>query len=100
MSGSQANGFQRGDRVLSLGAREVRFRLTLGALAEICTRLHTWTPHELAVAIRAGDPKDLDALITALLRPVHGEGARSFARAVPPAPAARIIADMFEEAFA
>ena len=97
---SYQSSYQPGDRVISVGGREVRLRLTLGALAEICDRLGTRDTGELAERLARAEPADIDTLALCLLRPVHGESAQALARALPPARTAPLIAALFEEAFA
>lgn len=88
-----------GDRLVKAGSRELRLRLTVGALAEIDSRLGIQGPVALSERMRSLGPDDLDHMLCALLRPVHGEGAPALARSVPPVQASRAIADLFEEAF-
>ena len=93
-------GYQRGDARLVLGARELGLRLTLGALADICDRLGVDGAPALAARLRKPSSADIDALVVALLRPVHGAAAPGLARLVEPYRAAPLIGRLFEEAFA
>lgn len=92
--------FQRGDAIVKVGARELVFRLTLGAFAEICERLGTADVGELSRRLRQPGPDDLLSLTVCLLRPSHGAGAQALALSCPPDSAAPAIAKLFEEAFA
>ena len=93
------SGYQRGDARLEVGARELTFRLTLGALADICDRLGVDDAPALAARLRRPTPADIDAVALALLRPVHGASAPGLARLVEPSRAAPLIGRLFEEAF-
>ena len=92
--------FQRGDVLVKVGARELVFRLTLGAFAEICERLGTSRVDELAHRLRNPSPADLLSITVCLLRPSHGAGAQALALSCPSHSAAPAIARLFEEAFA
>jgi len=91
--------FQPGDKTIAVGGREIRLRLTLGALAEICDRFGTSDTAVLAARLQTPSRADLDTLTLCLLRPVYGEGAQGLALALPPARSAPLIATLFEEAF-
>ena len=92
--------YQRGDVIVKAGARELVFRLTLGAFAEICERLGTTNVDELASRLRNPGPADILSITVCLLRPSHGAGAQALALSCPSDSAAPAIARLFEEAFA
>ena len=91
--------YQLGDVIVRAGARELTFRLTLGAFAEICSRLGTTEMAELARRLKRPTEADITLITVCLLRPSHGAGAQALALSCPPGSAAPAIARLFEEAF-
>ncbi len=100
--------FQRGDIHIILSGRSYALRLTLGALAEISSRLSVRGPQELSLRLRKLSPADGRVLLACVMRPclspLVGSAAiaepaadfspRDIARALP------AICQLFEEAFA
>lgn len=97
-------GFQRGDQRLTLQKQTYGLRLTMGALAEITSRLSARGPQELSLRLRSIDVAEGRVLLACVMRPCLPLGAdvtglaASFseddiARVMP------VICRLFEEAF-
>lgn len=96
--------FQKGDQLISIGTSSVTLRLTIGALAEINSRLGASGPQSLSGRLRRFTPSQGRELLACLMRPnspLPGSADRSaalisdadIARAMP------AICRLFEEAF-
>ena len=96
--------YQKGDQSVSLGTSSVTLRLTMGALAEITSRLGASGPQSLSGQLRHLNPAQGRELLACLMRPCSplpesaDRSAASFtdgeiARAMP------AICRLFEEAF-
>jgi len=62
------SGFQNGDYIYAHNGQTVHLRLTLGALAEICSRLHVEDISELSTRIRSADKEIMIIVFNALSR--------------------------------
>ena len=91
--------WQAGDIRLAAGNRELVFRLTLGALAEICDRLGTRSVRTMTQRLARATPEDWRGVAVACLRPVHGEGAGALSRTLSAGRIAQTTIQLFEEAF-
>jgi len=97
-------GYQCGDQLVTLQKATYGLRLTMGALAEITSRLSAKGPQELSLRLRVLNAADGRALLACVMRPCLPLGAdvtglaASFseddiAKAIP------VICRLFEEAF-
>ena len=97
-------GFQRGDQRVTLQDKTYGLRLTMGALAELTSRLSANGPRELSLRLRSINAADGRVLLACVMRPCFPLGAdvtglaASFseddiARVMP------VICRLFEEAF-
>lgn len=99
--------FQRGDVPITLSGQDYILRLTMGALAEISSRLSVRGPQDLSLRLRNLSPADGRVLLACVMRPclspladghagaalaVHFT-AQDVARAMPS------VCQLFEEAF-
>ena len=62
------SGFQNGDYIYAHNGQTVHLRLTLGALAEICSRLNVEDISELSTRIRSADKEIMIIVFNALSR--------------------------------
>ena len=62
------SGFQNGDYIYAHNGQTVHLRLTLGALAEICSRLNVEDISELSTRIRSADKENIIIIYNALYR--------------------------------
>ena len=62
-------GFQRGDQRLTLQKQTYGLRLTMGALAEITSRLSARGPQELSLRLRSIDVAEGRVLLACVMRP-------------------------------
>ena len=90
--------FRKGDLIVSFEGRQLYLRLTLGALAEICTVLGSQNPRALAEQIKTGERSKVIAIIQALARPMQPEPVD--VSTLETRVALDAIADIFEAAFA
>ena len=68
-------GFQRGDQRLTLQKQTYGLRLTMGALAEITSRLSARGPQELSLRLRSIDVAVGRVLLACVMRPCLPLGA-------------------------
>lgn len=90
----------RGEAAISIGGREIKLCLTLGALAEIETAFGCASLAELQVRLRALSGAELQTVLAILMR-AAGLGADEVATLCESAPAglaARAVADAFHAA--
>ena len=97
-------GFQRGDQRLTLQDQTYGLRLTMGALAEITSRLSASGPQELSLRLRSMSVAEGRVLLACVMRPCLPLGAdvtglaasfsdEDIAQAMP------IICRLFEDSF-
>ena len=97
-------GFQRGDQRLTIKDQTYGLRLTMGALAEITSRLSASGPQELSLRLRSIDVAEGRVLLACVMRPCLPLGAdvtglaasfsdEDIAQAMP------IICRLFEDSF-
>jgi len=96
-------GFQAGDGAVSISGKAVTLRLTLGALAEISTRMSLFGPDALMQGLRALQPEDGRLLLECLMLPdlPHGD-ARALAAELTMQEIAALlpaVCEIFEQAF-
>ena len=100
--------FQRGDIHITLAGQSYGLRLTMGALAEISSRLSVRGPQDLSLRLRNLSPADGRVLLACVMRPCLSPLAGSAALAEPAANFSRqdivralpAICQLFEQAFA
>ena len=68
-------GFQRGDQRLTIKDQTYGLRLTMGALAEITSRLSASGPQELSLRLRSIDVAEGRVLLACVMRPCLPLGA-------------------------
>ena len=97
-------GFQRGDQRLTIKDQTYGLRLTMGALAEITSRLSANGPQELSLRLRSMSVAEGRVLLACVMRPCLPLGAdvtglaasfsdEDIAQAMP------IICRLFEDSF-
>ena len=97
-------GFQRGDQRLTIKDQTYGLRLTMGALAEITSRLSASGPQELSLRLRSMSVAEGRVLLACVMRPCLPLGAdvtglaasfsdEDIAQAMP------IICRLFEDSF-
>ena len=97
-------GFQRGDQRLTIKNQTYGLRLTMGALAEITSRLSASGPQDLSLRLRSFDVAEGRVLLACVMRPCLPLGAdvtglaasfsdEDIAQAMP------IICRLFEDSF-
>jgi len=97
-------GFQRGDQRLTIKNQTYGLRLTMGALAEITSRLSASGPQELSLRLRSMSVAEGRVLLACVMRPCLPLGAdvtglaasfsdEDIAQAMP------IICRLFEDSF-
>ena len=98
------SGFQRGDKKIVIDNKTYGLRLTMGALAELNTRLSTGGTQGLSLRLRGLTPADGRVLLACVMRPClsqqldHTEPAAHSSDA-DIAAAMPMICRLFEEAF-
>ncbi len=97
-------GFQRGDEQIVMNGMSYGLRLTLGALAEITSRLSASGPQELSGRLRRLTPSDGRMLLACVMRPCLPSKVNIIRLAahfsnVDIAAAMPVICRLFEEAF-
>ena len=97
-------GFQRGDQQIVINGISYGLRLTLGALAEITSRLSVSGPQELSGRLRRLTPADGRVLLACVMRPclpskVHIIRLAAHFSNGDIAAAMPVICRLFEEAF-
>lgn len=97
-------GFQKGDQQIVIDGTTYGLRLTMGALAELNSRLSAKGPQDLSGRLRSLTLADGRVLLACVMRPcipcrvVHGGPAASFSD-TQVAAALPVICRLFEEAF-
>lgn len=103
-------GYQKGDQQIVIEGKTYGLRLTMGALAELNTRLSANGPSELSARLRQLSAADARVLLTCVMRPclppdcsASGACAQSLAASFSGsdiAEAMPAICTLFEQAFA
>lgn len=98
------SGFQKGDQRLLIEGKTYGLRLTMGALAEITSRLSTAGPKQLSARLRRLSAADGRVLLACVMRPClpYGVCADSSAASFSDSQIAKalpIICRLFEQAF-
>ena len=97
------NGAQKGDGFITVSGKNYGLRLTMGALAELDTRLSLSGPAALAKRLRHISPDEARVLLACVMRPCSpsrgcAASAASFSEA-DIAAATPAVCRLFEEAF-
>ena len=96
-------GYQKGDGIITVAGQDYGLRLTMGALAELDTRLSLSGPTALATRFKQASREEASVLLACVMRPcLPSRNAPPLAANFTDADIAKALPDicrLFEEAF-